>query len=169
MNIITRKNILCQSPLSCQLGEVALEQQAPWGRPPFGTQLQLCVGMSRELSVEITFLLSNRAEKPVSRPPGPCCTLECAVPSRRVGSSRNRCMRPRPAAWTSSPLALGACNWSQPVKLCSRCREVVPMHGEALCGDRAEAVRARRAVVEAYLDRGRVQQRIMSAKHATIT
>ena len=74
----SQKAATCASP-------AALEQQASWGRPPFGTQMQLCVGMSRELSVEITFLLSNRAEKPVSRPPGPCCTLECAVPSRPGG------------------------------------------------------------------------------------
>ena len=61
---------------------VALEQQAPWGRPPFGTLMQLCFGMAREA---ITYLLSNGAEKPVSRPPGSCCALECAVPSRPSG------------------------------------------------------------------------------------
>ena len=55
---------------------VALEQQAPWGRPPFGTLMQLCFGMARSA---ITYLLSNRAEKPVSRPPGPCCALEFAI------------------------------------------------------------------------------------------
>ena len=123
-------------------GKVALEQQAPWGRPPFWALVQLCFGIARDLSVAITYLLSNRAEKPVSRPPGPCCTLECAVPSRRVGSSRNRCMRPRPAGRTGSPPALGGCNWSQPVRLCSRCREVVPMHVGALCGGRADRQRA---------------------------
>ena len=74
----SQKAATCASP-------AALEQQASWGRPHFGTQMQLCVGMSRDLSVDITFLLSNRAEKPVSRPPGPCCTLECAVPSRPGG------------------------------------------------------------------------------------
>ena len=84
MNIITRKNILCQSPLSCQLGEVALEQQAPWGRPPFGALMQLCFCMARILPVAIAYLLSNRAEKPVCAP-GPCCTLEFAVPSRPGG------------------------------------------------------------------------------------
>ena len=71
----------------CHVGEadlhVALEQQAPWGRPPFGTLMQLCLGMAREA---ITYLLSNRAEKPVSRPPGSCCTLECAVPPARTAS-----------------------------------------------------------------------------------
>ena len=114
----------------------------PWGRPPFWALVQLCFGIARDLSVAITYLLSNRAEKPVSRPPGPCCTLKCAVPSRRVGSSRNRCMRPRPAGRTGSPPALGGCNWSQPVRLCSRCREVVPMHVGALCGGRADRQRA---------------------------
>ena len=68
-----------QSPLSCQLGEVALEQWAPWGRPPFGALMQLCFGTARDLSVAIAYLLSNRAEKPVSRPPGPCCALEFAI------------------------------------------------------------------------------------------
>jgi len=64
--------------------EVALEQQAPWGRPPFGALMQLCFGKARVLPVAITYLLSNRAEKPVC-PPGPCCTLEFAVPSRPGG------------------------------------------------------------------------------------
>ena len=63
---------------------VALEQQAPWGRPPFGTLMQLCFGMAREA---ITFLLSNRAEKPVSRPPGSCCTLECASESEPISTT----------------------------------------------------------------------------------
>ena len=49
----------------------------------------------------------------------------------------------------AQPQTLGGCNWSQLVRLCSRCREVVPMHDGVLCGDRAEAVRGRRAVVEA--------------------
>ena len=73
-----------QSPLSCQLGEVALEQWAPWGRPPFGALMQLCFCMARGLPVAIAYLLSNRAEKPVCAP-GPCCTLEFAVPSRPDG------------------------------------------------------------------------------------
>ena len=66
------------------VGEVALEQQAPWGRPPFGALVQLCFGTARGLSVAIAYLLSNRAEKPVCAP-GPCCTLEFAVPSRPGG------------------------------------------------------------------------------------
>ena len=70
-----------QSPLSCQLGEVALEQWAPWGRPPFGALMQLCFCMARGLPLSSTHMLSNRAEKPVC-PPGPCCALEFAVPSR---------------------------------------------------------------------------------------
>ena len=73
-----------QCPLSCQLGEVALEQWAPWGRPPFGALMQLCFCMARGLPVAIAYLLSNRAEKPVCAP-GPCCTLEFAVPSRPDG------------------------------------------------------------------------------------
>ena len=84
MNVITRKNILRQSPLSCQLGEVALEQQAPWGRPPFGALMQLCFGKAQVQPVSITYLLQNRAEKPVC-PPVPCCTLGFAVPGRLGG------------------------------------------------------------------------------------
>ena len=66
------------------VGEVALEQQAPWGRPPFGALMQSHFSMARVPSVEIIYLMSNRAEKPVC-PPGPCCTLEFAVPSRPDG------------------------------------------------------------------------------------
>ena len=84
MNIITRKNILCQSPLNCQLGEVALEQQAPWGRPPFGAILQLFFGRTRGICIESECPSSNRAEKRVEAP-GPCCTLEFAVLSRPDG------------------------------------------------------------------------------------
>ena len=61
------------------VGEVALEQQAPWGRPPFGALMQLRFSMARVPSVAIIYLLSNRAEKTVC-PPGPCGTLEFAVP-----------------------------------------------------------------------------------------
>ena len=59
-----------------------------------------------------------------------------------MGSSRNRDMRHRPAGWTGSVPDLGGCKWSQLVRLCSRCREVVPMHVGALCGGRADRHRA---------------------------
>ena len=36
--------------------------------------MQLCFGKARDLPVATTYLLSNRAEKPVC-PPEPCCTL----------------------------------------------------------------------------------------------
>ena len=52
---------------------------SPWGRPPFGALMQLCFCMARGLPVSSTHMLSNRAEKTVC-PPGPCGTLEFAVP-----------------------------------------------------------------------------------------
>ena len=136
-----------QCPLSCQLGEVALEQWAPWGRPPFGALMQLCFCMARVLSVSSTNMLSNRAEKPVC-PPGPCCTLEFAVPSRPDGQQPKLMYAVSPCRMDRLARSPGGCDWSQLVRLCSRCREVVPMHGAALCGGRAEAVSGRRAVVE---------------------
>ena len=51
-------------------------------------------------------------------------------------------MRPRPARWIGSLPDLRDCDRSQLVRLCSRCREVVPMHVGALCGGRADRQRA---------------------------
>ena len=69
---------------NCMSGEVALDHQRARYRPRSGAILQLCFGTARGLSVAIAYLLSNRAEKPVCAP-GPCCTLEFAVPSRPGG------------------------------------------------------------------------------------
>ena len=127
--------------MSCQLGEVALEQWAPWGRPPFGALMQLCFSTARGLPVAIAYLLSNRAEKPVCAP-GPCCTLEFAVPSRPDGQQPKLMYAASPCRMDGLARSPGGCDWSQLVRLCSRCREVVPMHVGALCGGRADRHRA---------------------------
>ena len=46
-------------------------------------KMLLCFGTARVLSRAISYVLSNRAEKPVCAP-GPCCTLEFAMWAKQI-------------------------------------------------------------------------------------